>query len=60
MTDSVRPNPSLPDHFGADRVRSYRDRDDGLMADLLQGGGIFGDLSLERWLDRIESRGDRA
>ncbi|MGI1660882.1 hypothetical protein ACRDNQ_01475 [Palleronia sp. KMU-117] len=34
-------------------------RDDGLVAELIRSGGLFGDFSLERWLDRLEMPEDR-
>ena len=60
MTDSARTSTFLPDNCGADRTRALRDFDDGVMAEILQNGGLAPDLSLERWLDRIVFRGDRA
>lgn len=34
-------------------------RDDGVMAEMIRSGALFGDLSLERWLDRLERWEDR-
>lgn len=30
--------------------------DDGFVAEMIRTGALFGDLSLERWLDRVERR----
>jgi hypothetical protein len=34
--------------------------DDGFVVELIRTGALFGDLSLERWLDRVERREERA
>ena len=60
MTDSARAIPPLSDFGTATSAPIRRDVDDGILADLLQNGALIGDLSLERWLDRVVFRGDRA
>jgi hypothetical protein len=60
MTDSILHFPSSHRERRPASVSGFRDRDDGVLADMLQNGGLFADLSLERWLDRIERREDRA
>ena len=60
MTDSILPFPSSGRDRRAAPASAFRDRDDGVLADMLQNGGLLSDLSLERWLDRIERREDRA
>jgi hypothetical protein len=43
------------------RCRRPDDRhDDGFVVELIRTGALFGDLSLERWLDRVERREERA
>lgn len=60
MTDSFLQFPSSHRGLRAAPALGLRDRDDGVLADMLQNGGLFADLSLERWLDRIERREERA
>jgi hypothetical protein len=60
MTDSARPVLPLSARDAANSAQARRDLDDGILADLLQNGALFGDLSLERWLDRVVFREDRA
>jgi hypothetical protein len=60
MTDSTRAFPTGSATAEADRARARRNADDSVLTALLQGDGLFGDLSLERWLDRVAFRGDRA
>jgi hypothetical protein len=43
---------------GADR-RTDRSHDDSLVVEMIRTGALFGDLSLERWLDRVERREER-
>jgi hypothetical protein len=43
----------------ADRPTNGR-HDDGFVVELIRTGSLFGDLSLERWLDRVERREERA
>jgi hypothetical protein len=43
---------------GAD-LRMDRSNDDGLVVEMIRTGALFGDFSLERWLDRVERREER-
>jgi hypothetical protein len=40
-------------------LRTDRAHDDGLVDEMIRTGALFGDLSLERWLDRVERREER-
>jgi hypothetical protein len=51
---SLFPAPSA----GAD-LRMDRSNDDGLVVEMIRTGALFGDFSLERWLDRVERREER-
>ena len=59
MTESILHFPSSGRAHRPAPASRMRDHDDGVLADMLQNGGLFADLSLERWLDRIERREDR-
>jgi hypothetical protein len=49
----------LPTPAGiADRCPNSR-HDDGFVVEMIRTGALFGDLSLERWLDRVERREER-
>ncbi len=43
---------------GANR-RTDRSGDDSLVVEVIRTGALFGDFSLERWLDRVERREER-
>jgi hypothetical protein len=60
MTDSALHLPSPGRDHRPAVASGFRDHDDSVLADMLQNGGLFIDLSLERWLDRIERREERA
>jgi hypothetical protein len=50
----------FPTTAGAADRRPDDRHDDGFVVELIRTGALFGDLSLERWLDRVERREERA
>jgi hypothetical protein len=54
FTPALRPSADGP----ADRCSTPL-RDVGLVAEMIRTGALFGDLSPERWLDRLERWEDR-
>lgn len=57
----MRPFMLLQPDFADTRAAPRRAalRDDSLVAEVIRTGSLFGDFSLERWLDRLETPEDR-
>lgn len=53
------PSSPLPAPSAGADLRTDRAHDDGLVVEMIRTGALFGDLSLERWLDRVERREER-
>jgi hypothetical protein len=60
MTDPFRHFPLPNGGPRPEPVPALWGREDAVLADMLQTGGIFPDLSLERWFDWIERGEGRA
>jgi hypothetical protein len=60
MTDYILQIPLSRESRVAAPSQAVSDRNDGVVADLLCNAGLFADFSLERWLDWIERREERA